>query len=235
MIVMPAIDILGGKVVQLVGGVPGTEQIKLPDPLTSAKGWEERGAPMLHVIDLDAALGRGNNVQIMRRIVERCNVPVQVGGGVRSTEVVQYLLDCGAARVIVGTRAIKDRSWLSSISTSNPGKVVLALDVKGGNVQVKGWQEAAPYSLEHMFGAIADLPLAGVLYTNVDVEGRCKGIDAKAVRSFVERCPHKVIASGGVSSQEDIDELEALGVSEAVVGLAIYTGKLNPDKQWRKN
>ncbi|MCE5296926.1 MAG: 1-(5-phosphoribosyl)-5-[(5-phosphoribosylamino)methylideneamino]imidazole-4-carboxamide isomerase [Euryarchaeota archaeon] len=235
MMIIPAIDILGGQVVQLVGGVPGTEQITIPDPLTSAKGWESKGAPMLHVVDLDAALGRGSNVQTMRRIVQQSNVPVQVGGGIRSAEVAQYLLDCGAARVIVGTKAIKDNAWLRALASKNPGKVVLALDVKGGNVQLKGWQESAPFTLAQMFDSIRDVPLAGVLYTNVDVEGQCKGIDAKAVSSFVEGCPHRVIASGGVTSQTDIDVLMELGVPEAVVGLAIYTGKLNPEQLWRKD
>jgi len=232
--VIPAIDILGGQVVQLVGGVPGTEQIKIPDPEVTAKRWEKMGAPMLHVIDLDAALSRGNNVQTMRRIIEESKVPVQVGGGIRSTEVAQYLLDCGAARVIVGTKAIRDLEWLKALAKENPGKIILALDVKGGNVQVKGWQESAPFTLHQMFENIVKLPLAGVLYTNVDVEGQCKGIDAGAVSSFVKDCPHKVIASGGVTSQADVDKLDELGVPEAVVGLAIYTGKLNAEQIWRK-
>jgi phosphoribosylformimino-5-aminoimidazole carboxamide ribotide isomerase len=234
MIVMPAIDILGGSVVQLVGGVPGTEQVKLPDPIAMAKRWEAEGAQMLHVIDLDAALGKGNNVQTMRQIVLNSGVPVQVGGGIRSTEVAQYLIDSGAARVIVGTKAIKDLAWLERLAAANPGKIVLALDVKGGNVQVKGWQEAAPVTLDEMFVNIAKMPLAGVLYTNVDVEGQGRGIDADAVSSFVKRCPHRVIASGGVTNQRDLDKLEQISVPEAVVGLAIYTGKLNANQLWRR-
>ncbi|OPY32422.1 MAG: Imidazole glycerol phosphate synthase subunit HisF [Methanomassiliicoccales archaeon PtaU1.Bin124] len=230
--VLPAIDILDGQVVQLVGGVPGTEQVKLPDPMAAAKRWQDAGAEMLHVIDLDAALGKGINVQTMRSIIASSKVPVQVGGGIRTTETAQYLLDCGAARVIVGTKAIKDPEWLKSLANANPGKVVLALDVKGGHVQVKGWQEAAPLSLAQMFEIIKPLPLAGVLYTNVDVEGQGKGIDEGAVRSFVSACPHKVIASGGVTDQRDLDVLTGMGVPEAVVGLALYTGKLNPNQLW---
>jgi phosphoribosylformimino-5-aminoimidazole carboxamide ribotide isomerase len=232
--VLPAIDILDGHVVQLVGGVPGTEQVKLPDPLAMAKRWQDEGAEMLHVIDLDAALGKGNNVQTMRQIVKTSKIPVQVGGGIRSTEVAQYLLDSGAARVIVGTKAIKDTAWLAALANANPGKVILALDVKGGNVQVKGWQEAAPITLEQMFQIIRPLPLAGVLYTNVDVEGQGKGIDEKAVRDFVAACPHMVIASGGVTDQRDLDLLTGMNVPEAVVGLALYTGKLNSNQLWRR-
>lgn len=232
--VLPAIDILDGHVVQLVGGVPGTEQVKLPDPLAMAQRWQGEGAEMLHVIDLDSALGKGNNVQTMRRMIQASEVPVQVGGGIRSTEVAQYLLDSGAARVIVGTKAIRDTAWLAAIANANPGKIVLALDVKNGNVQVKGWQEAAPITLEQMFHIIRPLPLAGVLYTNVDVEGQCKGINEKAVRDFIAACPHMVIASGGVTDQRDLDLLTGMGVPEAVVGLALYTGKLNPNQLWRR-
>lgn len=232
--VLPAIDILDGHVVQLVGGVPGTEQVKLPDPLAMAKRWQDEGADFLHVIDLDSALGKGNNVQTMRQIIKASKVPVQVGGGIRSTEVAQYLLDCGAARVIVGTKALKDTAWLAGIANANPGKIVLALDVKGGNVQVKGWQEAAPITLAQMFEIIRPLPLAGVLYTNVDVEGQGKGIDEKAVRDFITACPHMVIASGGVTDQRDLDLLTGMNVPEAVVGLALYTGKLNSNQLWRR-
>lgn len=230
--VIPAIDILDHQVVQLVGGVPGTEQIRLPDPVQAARRWQEEGAPMLHVIDLDAALERGNNVQVIREIIEVSNVPVQVGGGVRTTATAQYLLDCGAARVIVGTKAIREPQWLSELALANPGKVVLALDVKGGNVQVRGWKEDAPLTLGQMFSHIRGLPLAAVLFTNVDVEGQCKGIDIEAVRRFVSACPHPVIASGGVTDMEDIAELERVGTPEAVVGLAIYTGKLNANQLW---
>jgi phosphoribosylformimino-5-aminoimidazole carboxamide ribotide isomerase len=162
------------------------------------------------------------------------DLPVQVGGGVRSREVADYFLDSGAARVIVGTKAIKDPEWLESLARAYPMQIVLALDVKHGHVAVKGWQEASPVSLGEMFDRIRPIPLAGVLYTNVDVEGQGKGIDEGAVRSFVAACPHMVIASGGITSQEDIDHLDSMGVPEAVVGLALYTGKLNAEQLWRR-
>lgn len=235
MIVLPAIDILNGQVVQLVGGVPGTEQIKLPDPLAAAKQWEREGAEMLHIIDLDAALVRGNNTQLIRKIVQQSGIPVQVGGGIRSREVANYFLDNGAARVIVGTKAIKDPDWLESLARAYPAQIVLALDIKNGHVQVKGWQEASPVSLSDMFDRIRSIPLAGVLYTNVDVEGQGKGIDENAVRSFVAACPHMVIASGGITDQNDLDRLDSIGVPEAVVGLALYTGKLNSNQLWRRS
>jgi len=111
---------------------------------------------------------------------------------------------------------------------------VLALDVKGGRIAVKGWQESAGISHEDMFRRIRDLPLAAVLHTDVDVEGKVQGINVAEVESFVSGCPHEVIASGGITGMNDLDELERIGVRSAVVGLALYTGKLNPIEVWRK-
>lgn len=233
MMVIPAVDILDHRVVQLVGGVPGTEQVVLPDPLAVAQDWEGRGAKRLHIIDLDSALGKGHNAQVIRRIIASASVPVQVGGGVRSTEVAEYYLDCGADRVIVGTKGLKDPEWLRWMAGKYPKKMVLAMDMKGGQIQTHGWKTDAGLDLGAVFEEVKDLPLAGVLYTNVDVEGQEKGIDEGAVSSFVSRCPHLTIVSGGVTDQRDIEALERMGVQEAVVGLALYTGRLN-NKAFRR-
>ncbi|HQN75944.1 MAG TPA: 1-(5-phosphoribosyl)-5-[(5-phosphoribosylamino)methylideneamino] imidazole-4-carboxamide isomerase [Methanomassiliicoccales archaeon] len=231
--IIPAVDILDHRVVQLVGGVPGTEQVTLPDPLTVAADWESKGAKRLHIIDLDSALGKGHNAQVIRRIIENARVPVQVGGGIRSTEVAEYYLDCGADRVIAGTKGLRDPAWLREMSLKYPKRMVLALDMKGGKIQTHGWKEDSPLELKDVFANIAELPLAGVLFTNVDVEGQAKGIDAEAVRSFVSECPHLTIVSGGVTDERDVETLERMGVREAVVGLSLYTGKLNHNAIWR--
>ena len=231
--IIPAVDILDHRVVQLVGGVPGTEQVTLPDPLTAAADWESKGAKRLHIIDLDSALGKGHNAQVMRLIIERAEVPVQVGGGIRSTEVAEYFLDCGADRVIAGTKGLKDPAWLRAMALKYPKRMVLALDMKNGRIQTHGWKEDSPLDLKDVFASIAELPLAGVLFTNVDVEGQAKGIDQRAVHDFVTRCPHLTIVSGGVTDQRDVDALERMGVEEAVVGLSLYTGKLNHKSIWR--
>ena len=231
--IIPAVDILDHRVVQLVGGVPGTEQVTLPDPLTVARDWESKGAKRLHIIDLDSALGKGHNAQVIRTIIERSSVPVQVGGGIRSTEVAEYFLDCGADRVIAGTKGLKDPAWLRTMSLKYPKRMVLALDMKGGKIQTHGWKEDSPLDLKEVFTSVSDLPLAGVLFTNVDVEGQAKGIDVQAVRDFITSCPHLTIVSGGVTDQRDVDALEGMGVEEAVVGLSLYTGKLNHKAIWR--
>lgn len=231
--VLPAVDILDGKVVQLVGGVPGTEKVTLPDPVEVARRWMDLGAPGLHLIDLNAALGKGNNLQYVEEILCTLDIPVQVGGGVRSTELVDHLLSLGANAVIVGTRAIMEPQWLEEIAWSHPGKIILAMDVREGKVQIKGWREPATKTVEKILREIENIPLGGVLHTDVDVEGREEGISVEKIMEFVRRCPHPVIISGGVSDMSDIRALNSLDIKAVVVGSALYTGRLNPEQLWR--
>ena len=227
MIIIPAVDMMDHRVVQLVGGVPGSEKITMPDPFRAAMDWVEKGAEYLHLVDLDAAFGKEGNLNVIKRIIADSGVPVEVGGGIRSREIVMELANAGADRIILGTKAINDTNWLIDISNEFPGKIVLALDTKNNEITVKGWQEASPISLNGMFDIIRELPLAGVLNTNVDVEGQGKGI-ADVQVEFIKRCPHKVIASGGISSMDDAVRLSRAGAAGAVVGVSIYTGILEP-------
>ena len=233
MLIIPAVDILDHRVVQLVGGVPGSEKIVIPDPMEVARSWIEKGAKYLHLVDLDGAFGKENNIPVIKRIIAEFNVPVEVGGGIRDEATVKELVDAGADRVIVGTKAIKEPEWLEAMAKKYPNKIALALDTKGGNITMKGWQESAPITIDEMFDRIRDLPLAGILNTNVDVEGQGKGIDAKFAEDFIRKCPHKVIASGGVTSYEDAKILGKAGAIGAVVGIAIYTGLMSP-WEWEK-
>ncbi|MDR0887666.1 MAG: 1-(5-phosphoribosyl)-5-[(5-phosphoribosylamino)methylideneamino] imidazole-4-carboxamide isomerase [Candidatus Methanoplasma sp.] len=228
MIVIPAVDVLDHKVVQLVGGELGSQQLVLPDVLETAHSWVGKGAPYLHLVDLDGAFGKGNNIPIFKKVIKECGVPAEIGGGIRSTETVEELISAGADRIIVGTKAVKEPEWLADIADRFPGKIVLGLDTKNDRIAVKGWQEAADLTVEKMFDIIRDLPLAGVLNTNVDVEGRTKGIDAAQAERFITNCPHDVIASGGVTSEDDAILLDKFGAVGAVVGLAIYTGIIRP-------
>lgn len=233
MIVIPAVDILGGRAVQLVGGKPGTEKISLPDPWNVAKGWENKGAERLHIVDLDAAMGSGDNLAAISSVVDHTNVPVEVGGGIRTTEKAESLLDLGVD-VVVGTRAVMDHKWLNDLAASYPDRVILALDVKEGKIQLKGWKESSPETLENVLSHTSDLQLKGVLHTNVDVEGQNKGINAEETKQFRSMCPHPVIESGGISSRSDVELLEEIGIEYAVVGMAIYTGAIKPEEIWRK-
>ncbi len=234
--VIPAVDVLDGRVVQLVGGVEGSQQVSLPDPFAAAMSWVDRGAPGLHLVDLDGAFGRGSNKEVFKRIARGCGVPVQVGGGIRSAAEAAELVDAGVDRIIVGTRAVREPEWLEELAAALPGRIVLGLDTKGGGIAVKGWKEDAGITVDMMFDRIRGLPLAGVLNTDVDVEGRQAGIDAARAADFIGRCPFGVIASGGVTSEEDARLLSRAGAEAAVVGLALYTGALRPwewDRPWR--
>jgi phosphoribosylformimino-5-aminoimidazole carboxamide ribotide isomerase len=228
MIIIPAVDILDHRVVQLVGGVPGTEKITMPDPVEAAGMWIAKGAKALHIIDLDGAFGKENNIPLIKRIIERYNVPVEVGGGIKDESVIRELLDAGADKVIVGTKAIKDNDWLRDMASKFPGRLLLAMDTKGGRIAVKGWQEDSQISVKEMFRIIRDIPLAGILNTNVDVEGKGMGIDEERSREFISECPLPVIASGGVTTEEDARKLSAAGAAGAVVGVSIYTGLMEP-------
>jgi len=236
MIIIPAVDVLDKKVVQLVGGVAGSQKITLPDPFTTAMNWVEKGAPYLHLVDLDGAFGKGSNIPVFKKIIKECGVPVQVGGGIRSDELVNDLISAGADRIIVGTKAIKEPDWLSKISKKNPGKVMIGMDTRNGSLAVNGWQGSSDVTVEKMFDLIRGLPLAGVLNTNVSVEGQMKGIDAEQSKQFISKCPHKVVSSGGITSQADCKKLSKMGAEGAVVGLALYTGKIKPwewNTPWR--
>lgn len=233
--IIPAVDVMDHQVVQLVGGVPGSQQIVMPDPLSVAEMWVSRGAGYLHLVDLDAAFGKEGNIPVFERIIRECGVPAEVGGGIRSTDTVDELISAGADRVVVGTKAVKEPDWLAEIADRHPGRIVLSLDTKGGRIAVKGWQESAQRTVGEMFDIIRDLPLAGVLNTNVDVEGQRKGIDEAQARSFISGCPCPVIASGGVTSRRDAEILSDAGAEGAVVGLALYTDVIRPwewDTPW---
>lgn len=235
MIIIPAVDMLDGQVVQLVGGELGSEQIKMANPFEIAKSWVSKGAGYLHLVDLDAAFGKGSNLDTIERIAKESGVPVEAGGGIRSEKTVDGLIDMGVDRVVVGTKAIKEPEWLTHISHKYPGRIALAMDTRGDRIVVKGWQESASVTVKEMFDVIGDLPLAAVLNTNVDVEGRKEGIDERQARDFMNACPHKVIASGGVTERRDAEILKDLGAYAAVVGLALYTEAIRPwewDTPW---
>lgn len=228
MIVYAAIDLRGGRVVQLVGGVPEDERLSLPDPAAVAGDWIRAGFTALHVVDLDAALGTGSNAAAVTAVIHAAgSVNVQVGGGVRTTERVQELLEEGAGTVVVGTRGVTDPHWLEEIATRWPDRIVLAADVRGDDVVVRGWTAAAGMNVDALLARIADLPLAGVLVTDVAREGRMSGADTLRFRHLAALSPHPVLASGGIAGAADLAALSRTGVAGAVVGMALYTGALD--------
>jgi phosphoribosylformimino-5-aminoimidazole carboxamide ribotide isomerase len=224
----PAVDLKGGRVVQLVGGRPEEERVSLPDPVAAARHWvEEVGFRALHVIDLDAALGTGSNRDAIRAILGTVDVPVQVGGGVRDDAAVDALLDAGADRVIAGTRAGEDRRWLEQIAARHPGRIVVAADAREREVVVHGWTEGAGLSVCHFMRSLDDLPLAGILVTDVGREGRLAGIDTQLFGDVVLCSAHPILAAGGIAVEEDLRRLADAGVAGAVLGMSIYAGDID--------
>ena len=227
MTIYPAVDILNGKAVKLVGGKRGTEQAISDRPWEVARRWERYGAEWIHVVDLNAAFGDGHNTAAVAEVLAKTRVPVQVGGGIRSKEALRRYLSWTARRVILGTKAIQDRAWLNEVAAEFPDQVVLAIDSQGTEVVIKGWVESAGIEVTEFIRQANDLPLAGYLYTNVRVEGLAKGLEWSPVEAVIRAAKRPVIVSGGVTTVEDIRKLKALGAEGAVIGSALYSGKLD--------
>lgn len=227
MIAYPAIDLRGGRVVQLVGGRPEEERVSLPDPLEVAARWRDAGFRALHVVDLDAALGHGSNRAAVERLLAESGLPAQVGGGIRDDATAAALLDAGAARVIVGTRAVTDRAWLEALAARHPGRVVVAADVRGDEVVVHGWTAGAGLGALEFLESLAPLPLAAILVTDVAREGRLAGVDADRFGALAAATRHPLQAAGGIASLDDLRALAARGVAGAVLGMSLYTGAVD--------
>ena len=230
MIAVPAVDLRGGRCVQLVGGRPEEERVSLPNPAAIAGSWRERGFGTLHVVDLDAALGSGHNDALVGRIVNEAPGDLQVGGGVRDEERADALLEAGVDRVIVGTRAVDDPGWLARLAGKRPGRVMVAADIREGAVLRKGWTEDSGLRVETFLERLAALPLAGILCTDVGREGRVEGIDRGQVEAVLDAAPHPVWISGGVTTLEELRFLGDRGAAGAVLGMALYTGALDVDQ-----
>lgn len=225
--VLPAIDLREGACVQLVGGSYDDERVREPDPLEASRRFARAGLSEQHVVDLDAALGKGSNADVIMELAKEPGITLQVGGGVRSEDDVARLVDLGVARVIVGTKAIVDRAWLAAAAARFPGKLVVAADVKERTIVVRGWTESSELEITSYLRSIGDLPLAAVLVTAVHVEGRMKGPDVALVRAAVAASTLPIFAAGGIGSIADVRAVRAAGAKGAVSGMAIYTGNLD--------
>ena len=212
---------------QWVGGEPDAEKIHLPDPVDVAKRFKAAGFRVLHVVDLDAALGTGSNTQAVAAILKAVGLESEVGGGVRDADAIQRLLDLGASRVIVGTRALEDPQWLEEMAFKFPGRLVLAADTRGRQVVTRGWTRALTQDVGALIAGVDPLPLAAVQVTAVHVEGREGGTDLALMSELVETTGHPLQASGGIASMEELRKLASVGVAAAILGMALYTGKLD--------
>lgn len=230
MIALPAIDLREGACVQLVGGEYDAERVRITDVLGQARRFRDAGFSSLHVVDLDAATGRGDNTGLVDRLVRESGLVVQVGGGVRTIERAEALLDLGAERVVVGTRAVEDPAFRAELAARRPGRVVVAIDVREREVLVRGWAEGAGRHVTDLAKELATLPLAGLLVTAVHLEGALGGPDVKLYQELRDVTAAPLFASGGIRSLGDLEELEAAGCVGAVIGMALYTGALDLER-----
>jgi phosphoribosylformimino-5-aminoimidazole carboxamide ribotide isomerase len=223
--VVPAVDVQDGQVVQLVGGERGTGRT-YGDPVEAAQRWVEAGARTLHLVDLDGAFeGERANADAIEAVVEAVDVDVQLGGGIRTAADATALLEAGVDRVILGTAAVENPDIVADISDDYPDSVLVSLDAKEGEVVVSGWTEGTGLDPAEAAQRYADRGAAGILFTDVDVEGQLEGVRTDPVRRLVDAVDIPVVASGGVATLEDVRALEAAGASAVVVGTALYEGQ----------
>ena len=234
---IPAIDLRDGVCVQLVGGSYTDERVRIPNAPAVADYWARLGFGRIHLVDLDAATGGGSNREIVRAILrpgatkwvrrEKC-LRVQCGGGVRELDTIAELLAAGASEVVLGTRAIEDRPWLDDAVARYPNRIIVAADTKGRQLVTRGWSETHSQNVIDFIDELSPLPLAAILVTAVEREGRMEGPDISLMQELALRSKPPLQASGGVRGVDDLRALAELGVSAAVVGMAFYTGALDP-------
>lgn len=225
MLILPAIDIRGGKCVRLRQGDYAQETVFGEDPADMARHWESQGASMLHLVDLDGAKeGRPVNTDAIARICKAVQIPCQLGGGLRTNEGVHEALSLGVDRAIIGTQAVKEPDWFAKLSESLPGKLVLGLDAKGGKVATAGWLDMSQIDAPVLADRYRDLPLAAIVYTDIAKDGMMQGPNFDATEALARRTPHLVVASGGVTTVEDVLELRRRGIGACILGRTIYEG-----------
>lgn len=228
MIIVPAVDLKNGKCVQLVQGEPGTEQVIIDNPDEVALQWIQKGAQRLHLVDLDGALGSGENIFIVEKILEKAKVPIQMGGGIRTIDDAKKLLDMGISTVIIGTMAIKNPEYITQLSKEyGSERICVSLDSKNNKVVTHGWTEFTDKTPLEYAKIFEDKGAGSILFTNVDVEGLLNGVDLRPVKELLANVSIPIIYSGGITSLDDLKVLSELGVDYVVIGSALYKGLIN--------
>lgn len=228
MFIIPAVDIKNGKCVQLVQGKPGTEQIVLDNPAKVALKWQDKGASILHVIDLGGALEEGGNLQVVEEILKEVSIPVQMGGGIRTMDDATNLLDMGVEKIILGTLAIENPDTVQVLSCEfGSERIMVALDSKDSQVVVRGWTEKTNKAAPELGKIMEENEAGGILFTNVDHEGLLGGFKVEPLLELLKSVNIPVIYSGGVSTLEDLSVLSKTDAHGVVIGSALYKGTIN--------
>jgi phosphoribosylformimino-5-aminoimidazole carboxamide ribotide isomerase len=229
MIIIPAIDLRGGRCVRLTQGRASDETIYSENPVAVARRWYDAGAEMLHIVNLDGALGKGDrdNLKALERILYEVNIPIQFGGGVRTIDDVRRLDELGATRIVIGTTAIESPVILEHIVAEFGSTIVVGIDARAGKVAVRGWEKLSSIDAITFAQHVADLGVERVVYTDIERDGMMTGVNLEATREIAETSGLWVTASGGVSSLDDIyalKDIEDYGVDSVIIGKALYEG-----------
>jgi len=228
MIIYPAIDIKDGKCVRLVQGRFDDETIYSDDPVEVALKWERFGAQFLHVVDLDGArTGEPRNAKVISEIAARVSVPVQMGGGIRSVDKVEAVLNSGIKRVILGTSAIKDPELVRIVLKEYGDSIAIGIDARDGMVAIEGWEKTSDFTAVEFARKMQSLGAKTIIYTDISRDGMLSGPNLKAMEEMAGAVDIDVIASGGVGRIEDISNLKNTGVSGVIIGKALYTGNVD--------
>lgn len=231
MIVIPAIDIKDGKCVRLLQGRMDAETVFSDDPAAMGTRWESEGAEIIHVVDLDGAIGkRPVNLATIGSIIDRVNVPIQVGGGIRDIETIEMYIDRGVARVVIGTEAIKNPDLVKNACRKFPNQIVVGIDAIGGKVAIEGWTQTTEVTAVELARQFEGSGVAVINFTDIERDGMRTGPNLKETEKLAKSISIPVVASGGVSSAEDIKNLvplEAVGVIGVITGRALYDGSLD--------
>lgn len=225
----PAIDLKGGTCVRLTQGVFDHVTVYSDTPAEMAALWEEKGASYLHLVDLDGAqTGRSVNEDIIRRIIERVSIPVQIGGGIRTLEAAERFLRLGAARVIVGTKAVESPGFMRElVEAFGAERIVAGIDAKDGMAAIQGWEQVSRVSAVQLCKEMKERGIRHVVYTDIAKDGMLSGPNILATKTLMEETGLDIIASGGVSSMEDLQNLYRQGIQGVIIGKALYENRID--------
>lgn len=230
MLVIPAIDLKDGRCVRLRQGDMAAETVYSEDIPAVARRWQEQGAGVIHVVDLNGAVdGEPRNLPQIEQVIRHVDVRVQVGGGIRNIETVRRYLTAGVSRVVLGTAALTDRAFLELACREFPRRILLGLDARDGKVAIKGWTAVSDRLAVDVLKDVSGCEIGAVIYTDIARDGMLAGPNIRALQEVVDRSSFPVIASGGISKLEDLRAVETLGprIEGAIVGKALYDGKLD--------
>ena len=225
--IYPAIDMIDGACVRLVQGDYSQKTKFADDPCEIAMRWQNEGGEFIHIVDLDGARnGEMSNFDLIVRIADKLNIPIEVGGGVRNMDCVEKYLDNGVNRVIIGTSALSNPDFVKEAVSKYGERIVVGIDAKDGMVAVNGWEEVSTTSAIDLAKQMEKIGVKTIIYTDIATDGMLKGPNVQAMKEMTEAVSIDVVASGGVSSAEDIARLKDTGVEGAIVGKALYTDAL---------